>query len=123
MNPTPDLNQRYLSGLPVQNGPTTGYPLPTQELQPARKKGNLSKTLLTVVGVVGLILLVFYVTLIYPLVKNLRNAKENPSGEVKPLTAEAKTEPNATEPTEEEEEEKEEETPEDSGSGSGSPRR
>lgn len=123
MNPTPDLNQRYLSGLPTQNGHMAGYPVPSNESQPVRVKVNLSKTLLTVAGVVGLILLVFYVTLIYPLVKTLRNAKENPSEEAKPLTADAQTESSDPETTAEEVNEEEEEIPEDSIIVPGSPRR
>ena len=105
MNPTPELHQRYLSGLPTQSNYSAH--------EPARPKSARPRLLLTVVGVVGLILLAFYVALIRPLVKKSQqltakntadNAKTTPEEKTDEETGEEKQEPKTPEEPEDSEE-------------------
>jgi len=115
MNPTPELHQRYLSGLPTQ----TNY----SAHEPARPKSAMPQILLTVVGVVGLILLAFYVALIRPLVKKSQQltAKTNasqPNAPQEEKEEDTEEDPQKEEPKTPVEPEDSEESP-----GGGSPRR
>ncbi len=113
MNPTPELHQRYLSGLPTQSNYSAH--------EPARPKSAMPTLLLTVVGVVGLMLLVFYVALIRPLVK--KSQQLTTKNTVDPKTAEEQKEEKTEEDKKEEPKTTEEPEESEESPDGGSPRR